>query len=173
MRILILFFFYMRINGFHRISQAISCHKNTHFHQNKETRGIRSKINLVEVRMTSVTLESPEFQQKTVRFSVYFFLTVRLHSQFVIYFLLFLYFSPGEVSREAGGSLTSLLVQPISAFLAKTLLSSSSAGQGDSCVPLSMPPNAGEYTEYSVMELLHQTWITNRPNIRNYYCVRD
>ncbi|XP_036969592.1 inactive N-acetylated-alpha-linked acidic dipeptidase-like protein 2 isoform X2 [Acanthopagrus latus] len=48
----------------------------------------------------------------------------------------------GEVSREAGGSLTSLLVQPISAFLAKTLLSSSSAGQGDSCVPLAMPPNA-------------------------------
>ncbi|XP_033996620.1 inactive N-acetylated-alpha-linked acidic dipeptidase-like protein 2 [Trematomus bernacchii] len=46
-----------------------------------------------------------------------------------------------EVSREAGRSLTSLLVQPISAFLAKTLLSSSSTGQGDSCVPLARPPN--------------------------------
>ncbi|XP_034439527.1 inactive N-acetylated-alpha-linked acidic dipeptidase-like protein 2 [Hippoglossus hippoglossus] len=45
------------------------------------------------------------------------------------------------LSREAGGSLTSLLVQPISAFLAKKLLSSSSAGQGDSCVPLAMPSN--------------------------------
>ncbi|XP_062280159.1 inactive N-acetylated-alpha-linked acidic dipeptidase-like protein 2 [Scomber scombrus] len=42
----------------------------------------------------------------------------------------------------AGGSLTSLLVQPISAFLAKTLLSSSSTGQGASCTPLAMPPNA-------------------------------
>ncbi|XP_051233763.1 inactive N-acetylated-alpha-linked acidic dipeptidase-like protein 2 isoform X2 [Dicentrarchus labrax] len=47
-----------------------------------------------------------------------------------------------EVSREAVGSLTSLLVQPISAFLAKTLLSSPSTGQGDSCIPLAMPPNA-------------------------------
>ncbi|XP_067454051.1 inactive N-acetylated-alpha-linked acidic dipeptidase-like protein 2 isoform X1 [Thunnus thynnus] len=46
------------------------------------------------------------------------------------------------VSREAGGSLTSLLVQPISAFLAKTLLSSPSTGQGVSCTPLAMPPNA-------------------------------
>ncbi|XP_029356848.1 inactive N-acetylated-alpha-linked acidic dipeptidase-like protein 2 isoform X3 [Echeneis naucrates] len=43
--------------------------------------------------------------------------------------------------REAGGSLTSLLVQPISAFLAKTLLSSPSTGQGESCIPLGMPPN--------------------------------
>ncbi|KAM4628730.1 inactive N-acetylated-alpha-linked acidic dipeptidase-like protein 2 [Polymixia lowei] len=46
------------------------------------------------------------------------------------------------MSREAGGSLTSLLVQPISAFLAKRLLSSSSTGQGDTCTPLAMPPNA-------------------------------
>uniref|UniRef100_UPI0037E7ACF9 inactive N-acetylated-alpha-linked acidic dipeptidase-like protein 2 n=1 Tax=Semicossyphus pulcher TaxID=241346 RepID=UPI0037E7ACF9 len=46
-----------------------------------------------------------------------------------------------DVSREAGGRLTSLLVQPISAFLAKTLLSSPSTGQGDSCIPLAMPPN--------------------------------
>uniref|UniRef100_A0A3Q2FPV1 N-acetylated alpha-linked acidic dipeptidase like 2 n=1 Tax=Cyprinodon variegatus TaxID=28743 RepID=A0A3Q2FPV1_CYPVA len=39
----------------------------------------------------------------------------------------------------SGGSLTSLLVQPISAFLAKTLLSSSSVGQeADACTPLSM-----------------------------------
>ncbi|XP_071370155.1 inactive N-acetylated-alpha-linked acidic dipeptidase-like protein 2, partial [Centroberyx affinis] len=45
------------------------------------------------------------------------------------------------VSREAGGSLTSLLVQPISAFLAKRLLSSPSTGQGGSCTPLAMPPN--------------------------------
>uniref|UniRef100_A0A665WNV4 N-acetylated alpha-linked acidic dipeptidase like 2 n=1 Tax=Echeneis naucrates TaxID=173247 RepID=A0A665WNV4_ECHNA len=43
--------------------------------------------------------------------------------------------------QEAGGSLTSLLVQPISAFLAKTLLSSPSTGQGESCIPLGMPPN--------------------------------
>ncbi|XP_016528219.1 inactive N-acetylated-alpha-linked acidic dipeptidase-like protein 2 [Poecilia formosa] len=42
----------------------------------------------------------------------------------------------------SGGSLTSLLVQPISAFLAKTLLSSPSVGQGaDACTLLSMPPN--------------------------------
>ncbi|KAI3368108.1 hypothetical protein L3Q82_007837 [Scortum barcoo] len=45
-----------------------------------------------------------------------------------------------EMSGEPGG-LTSLLVQPISAFLAKTLLSSPSTGQGDSCIPLAMPPN--------------------------------
>uniref|UniRef100_A0A665WQF4 N-acetylated alpha-linked acidic dipeptidase like 2 n=1 Tax=Echeneis naucrates TaxID=173247 RepID=A0A665WQF4_ECHNA len=38
-------------------------------------------------------------------------------------------------------NLTSLLVQPISAFLAKTLLSSPSTGQGESCIPLGMPPN--------------------------------
>uniref|UniRef100_A0A8C3AC14 N-acetylated alpha-linked acidic dipeptidase like 2 n=1 Tax=Cyclopterus lumpus TaxID=8103 RepID=A0A8C3AC14_CYCLU len=37
-----------------------------------------------------------------------------------------------EVSRDAGRSLTSLLVQPISALLAKTLLSSTSSEQGDS-----------------------------------------
>ncbi|KAM7410623.1 hypothetical protein PAMA_001857 [Pampus argenteus] len=46
------------------------------------------------------------------------------------------------MSREARGSLTSLLVQPISAFLAKTLLSSPITGQGESCTPLAMPPNA-------------------------------
>ncbi|KAM4574246.1 inactive N-acetylated-alpha-linked acidic dipeptidase-like protein 2 isoform 2-T2 [Fundulus diaphanus] len=41
-----------------------------------------------------------------------------------------------------GQSLTSVLVQPISAFLAKTLLSSPSVGRGgDTCTPLSMPPN--------------------------------
>uniref|UniRef100_A0A3B4ZX47 N-acetylated alpha-linked acidic dipeptidase like 2 n=1 Tax=Stegastes partitus TaxID=144197 RepID=A0A3B4ZX47_9TELE len=51
----------------------------------------------------------------------------------------------GGLSKEAGGSLTSLLVQPISAFLAKTLLSSPSTGQGDACVPLAMPPNAGKH----------------------------
>ncbi|XP_053708516.1 inactive N-acetylated-alpha-linked acidic dipeptidase-like protein 2 isoform X1 [Synchiropus splendidus] len=38
--------------------------------------------------------------------------------------------------------LTSLLVQPISAFLAKTLLSSPSTGQGDHCTPLAMPAKA-------------------------------
>ncbi|KAM9385437.1 inactive N-acetylated-alpha-linked acidic dipeptidase-like protein 2 [Pholidichthys leucotaenia] len=46
------------------------------------------------------------------------------------------------VSVEAGGGLTSLLVQPISALLAKTLLSSNSTWREDSCSPLSMPPNA-------------------------------
>ncbi|CAJ1059676.1 inactive N-acetylated-alpha-linked acidic dipeptidase-like protein 2 [Xyrichtys novacula] len=45
-----------------------------------------------------------------------------------------------DMSREAGGRLTSLLVQPISAFLAKTLLSSPSI-QGDPCIPLAMPTN--------------------------------
>uniref|UniRef100_A0A3Q4AXE5 Uncharacterized protein n=1 Tax=Mola mola TaxID=94237 RepID=A0A3Q4AXE5_MOLML len=44
-----------------------------------------------------------------------------------------------DVSR---GNLTSLLVQPISAFLAKTLLSSPAKGQGDSCIPMAMPLNA-------------------------------
>uniref|UniRef100_A0A3Q3WL08 Uncharacterized protein n=1 Tax=Mola mola TaxID=94237 RepID=A0A3Q3WL08_MOLML len=44
-----------------------------------------------------------------------------------------------SVSR---GNLTSLLVQPISAFLAKTLLSSPAKGQGDSCIPMAMPLNA-------------------------------
>ncbi|KAG7514082.1 inactive N-acetylated-alpha-linked acidic dipeptidase 2 [Solea senegalensis] len=50
--------------------------------------------------------------------------------------------NPGGDPATAG-SLTSLLVQPISAFLAKKLLSSPSAQQqqGDSCVPLAMPPN--------------------------------
>ncbi|XP_029904671.1 inactive N-acetylated-alpha-linked acidic dipeptidase-like protein 2 [Myripristis murdjan] len=45
-------------------------------------------------------------------------------------------------SREAAGSLTSLLVQPVSAFLAKRLLSSPSTGPADSCAPLAMPPSA-------------------------------
>uniref|UniRef100_A0A3P9IFF5 N-acetylated alpha-linked acidic dipeptidase like 2 n=1 Tax=Oryzias latipes TaxID=8090 RepID=A0A3P9IFF5_ORYLA len=43
---------------------------------------------------------------------------------------------------EAGGNLTSLLVQPISAFLAKALLSCVSMENGKQCVPLAMPPNA-------------------------------
>lgn len=45
---------------------------------------------------------------------------------------------------EAGGNLTSLLVQPISAFLAKALLSCVSMENGKQCVPLAMPPNAGK-----------------------------
>ncbi|XP_068174930.1 inactive N-acetylated-alpha-linked acidic dipeptidase-like protein 2 [Antennarius striatus] len=47
-----------------------------------------------------------------------------------------------EGSGQDRGGLTSLLVQPISAFLAKTLLSSPSLGQGDACTPLAMPPNS-------------------------------
>uniref|UniRef100_A0A8C7X7I3 N-acetylated alpha-linked acidic dipeptidase like 2 n=1 Tax=Oryzias sinensis TaxID=183150 RepID=A0A8C7X7I3_9TELE len=43
---------------------------------------------------------------------------------------------------EAGGNLTSLLVQPISAFLANALLSCVSMENGKQCVPLAMPPNA-------------------------------
>uniref|UniRef100_A0A8C9WUZ4 N-acetylated alpha-linked acidic dipeptidase like 2 n=1 Tax=Sander lucioperca TaxID=283035 RepID=A0A8C9WUZ4_SANLU len=58
-----------------------------------------------------------------------------------------------DVSREAGGSLTSLLVQPISDFLAKTLLSSPSTGQGDSCIPLAMPPNKGKSKVYMFCSL--------------------
>ncbi|XP_075876073.1 inactive N-acetylated-alpha-linked acidic dipeptidase-like protein 2 [Nelusetta ayraudi] len=39
--------------------------------------------------------------------------------------------------------ISSLLVQPISAFLAKTLLSTSTAtGHGDACVPIATPPSA-------------------------------
>lgn len=64
---------------------------------------------------------------------------------YLLYFSCFLCFSLAEVSREAGGSLTSLLVQPISAVLAKTLLSSPSIRQGDPCLPLAMPSNAGKY----------------------------
>ncbi|XP_029988604.1 inactive N-acetylated-alpha-linked acidic dipeptidase-like protein 2 [Sphaeramia orbicularis] len=45
------------------------------------------------------------------------------------------------VSKEAAGSLTSLLVQPISALLASTLLSSASSAPGDLCTPIAMPPN--------------------------------
>ncbi|XP_035986130.1 inactive N-acetylated-alpha-linked acidic dipeptidase-like protein 2 [Fundulus heteroclitus] len=46
------------------------------------------------------------------------------------------------LSAGPGQSLTSVLVQPISAFLAKTLLSSPSVGRGgDACTPLFMPPN--------------------------------
>uniref|UniRef100_A0A669CE99 N-acetylated alpha-linked acidic dipeptidase like 2 n=1 Tax=Oreochromis niloticus TaxID=8128 RepID=A0A669CE99_ORENI len=47
--------------------------------------------------------------------------------------------NPG--GNPAIGNLTSLLVQPISALLAKTLLSSPSTGQEGSCIPLAMPPN--------------------------------
>uniref|UniRef100_A0A3P8RFH6 N-acetylated alpha-linked acidic dipeptidase like 2 n=1 Tax=Astatotilapia calliptera TaxID=8154 RepID=A0A3P8RFH6_ASTCA len=58
------------------------------------------------------------------------------------------------LSKEARGSLTSLLVQPISALLAKTLLSSPSTGQEGSCIPLAMPPNTGKHTDYRKPELL-------------------
>ncbi|XP_056893384.1 inactive N-acetylated-alpha-linked acidic dipeptidase-like protein 2 isoform X1 [Takifugu flavidus] len=44
-----------------------------------------------------------------------------------------------DVSR---GNLASLLVQPISAYLAKTLLSSPASGRGGPCIPLAMPSNA-------------------------------
>uniref|UniRef100_A0A3Q3LBR6 N-acetylated alpha-linked acidic dipeptidase like 2 n=1 Tax=Mastacembelus armatus TaxID=205130 RepID=A0A3Q3LBR6_9TELE len=59
------------------------------------------------------------------------------------------------VSKEGGGNMTSMLVQPISAFLAKTLLSSPSTGQGDSCIPLAMPPKTGKYTKYTLLFLLN------------------
>lgn len=49
--------------------------------------------------------------------------------------------NPAE-TEASRGSVTSLLVQPISAFLAKTLLSSAAAGHGDTCVPIAMPPGA-------------------------------
>lgn len=60
---------------------------------------------------------------------------------------LFLFLSLVGLSKEARGSLTSLLVQPISALLAKTLLSSPSTGQEGSCIPLAMPPNTGKHTD--------------------------
>lgn len=50
------------------------------------------------------------------------------------------------MSKEAAGSLTSLLVQPISPILAKALLSSPSTDQSDSCAPLAMPPDAERKT---------------------------
>uniref|UniRef100_A0A3Q0RKK4 N-acetylated alpha-linked acidic dipeptidase like 2 n=1 Tax=Amphilophus citrinellus TaxID=61819 RepID=A0A3Q0RKK4_AMPCI len=58
------------------------------------------------------------------------------------------------LSKDAGGSLTSLLVQPISALLAKTLLSSPSTDQEGSCIPLAMPPNTGKHTTYRKAKLL-------------------
>ncbi|XP_059922264.1 inactive N-acetylated-alpha-linked acidic dipeptidase-like protein 2 [Gadus macrocephalus] len=46
-------------------------------------------------------------------------------------------------SRGAGGSLTSLLVQPISASLAKRLLSSPTSPEGGgACIPLATPPHS-------------------------------
>lgn len=64
--------------------------------------------------------------------------------------ILFLYFCMPPSADVSRGSMTSLLVQPISAFLAKTLLSSPAAGRGDSCVPIAMPRNAGEYISVPV-----------------------
>lgn len=55
-------------------------------------------------------------------------------------------FSLDDVS---GGNLASVLVQPVSAYLAKTLLSAPASGHGDSCVPIAMPINAGNSTKYT------------------------
>lgn len=63
--------------------------------------------------------------------------------------ILFLYFCISPLADVSRGSMTSLLVQPISAFLAKTLLSSPATGRGDSCVPIAMPRNAGKYICFS------------------------
>lgn len=41
--------------------------------------------------------------------------------------------------------MSSMLVQPISAFMAKTLLSASTAmGHGDACVPIAAPASIGK-----------------------------
>lgn len=50
------------------------------------------------------------------------------------------------VSKESAGTLTSLLVQPISATLASTLLSCPITHQSDSCTPLATPPNTERKT---------------------------
>lgn len=55
-------------------------------------------------------------------------------------------FSLDDVS---GGNLASVLVQPVSAYLAKTLLSAPASEHGDSCVPIAMPSNAGNSTKYT------------------------
>lgn len=75
-------------------------------------------------------------------------------SSFWLCFLFLFFISLVGLSKEARGSLTSLLVQPISALLAKTLLSSPSTGQEGSCIPLAMPPNTGKHTDYRKPELL-------------------
>ncbi|XP_028300449.1 inactive N-acetylated-alpha-linked acidic dipeptidase-like protein 2 isoform X2 [Gouania willdenowi] len=49
-------------------------------------------------------------------------------------------------ARAAERHVTSLLVQPISALLAKTLLSAPSMGNEDACVPLEMPPRTEQKT---------------------------
>ncbi|XP_073772458.1 inactive N-acetylated-alpha-linked acidic dipeptidase-like protein 2 isoform X2 [Danio rerio] len=49
---------------------------------------------------------------------------------------------PRVVGRDNLYNLTSLLVQPISASLAKMLLSASAMGQGRPCVPMIMPPTS-------------------------------
>lgn len=64
--------------------------------------------------------------------------------------ILFLYFCISPLADVSRGSMTSLLVQPISAFLAKTLLSSPATGRGDSCVPIAIPRNAGKYISVPV-----------------------
>ncbi|XP_072294093.1 inactive N-acetylated-alpha-linked acidic dipeptidase-like protein 2 [Eucyclogobius newberryi] len=46
------------------------------------------------------------------------------------------------VSKEAKGSLSSLLVQPISPVLAQTLLSAPITERAEACTPLATPPNA-------------------------------
>lgn len=55
-------------------------------------------------------------------------------------------FSLGDMSA---GNLASVLVQPVSAYLAKTLLSAPASGHGGLCVPIAMPSNAGKSTQYT------------------------
>lgn len=50
----------------------------------------------------------------------------------------------------SGGNLASVLVQPVSAHLAKTLLSAPASGSGGSCVPIAMPSNAGNSTMHAI-----------------------
>ncbi|CAG01590.1 unnamed protein product [Tetraodon nigroviridis] len=54
-----------------------------------------------------------------------------------------------ETDDVPGGNLASVLVQPVSAYLAKTLLSAPPSGREGSCVPIAMPSSAGNSTKYT------------------------
>ncbi|KAJ0032728.1 hypothetical protein NQD34_002809 [Periophthalmus magnuspinnatus] len=69
--------------------------------------------------------------------------------------LLPVYLSTVGVSKEAAGSLSSLLVQPISPVLAQTLLSAPITERDEACVPLATPPNAGTQNRHVLVGSHH------------------